>query len=170
MKAFNNIIILALIGLLSSTYLFNLSPIDYRGTINIDTPEKASTLSLESDEENLLNPESITINHVSLNEETIKSVSDILFTLDVYQGGKLLKSGIKNLELVSPSINMSISVKPDDPIVTTLDISQKKLGLEDGTYKFIFSSQLIPEPEKSALSVNVTYDTGGSYYSAISQP
>ncbi len=169
MKAFNNIIILALIGLLSSTYLFNLSPIDYRGTINIDTPEKASTLSLESDEENLLNPESITINHVSLNEETIKSVSDILFTLDVYQGGKLLKSGIKNLELVSPSINMSISVKPDDPIVTTLDISQKKLGLEDGTYKFIFSSQLIPEPEKSALSVNVTYDTGGSYYSAISQ-
>lgn len=169
MKIFNNIIILTLIGLLSSTYLFNLSPIDYRGTINIDTPEKSSTLNLKSNEDNLLNPESITINHVSANEETVKSVSDILFTLDIYQGEKLLKSGIKNLELVSPSINMSISVKPDDPIVTTLDISQKKLGLEDGTYKFIFSSQLIPEPEKSALSINVTYDTGGSYYPAISQ-
>ena len=169
MKIFNNIIILALIGLLSSTYLFNLSPIDYRGTISIDTPEKSNTLSLESNEDNLLNPESITISHVAANEETVKSVSDILFTLDIYQGEKLIRGGIKNLELVSPSVNMTISVKPDDPIVTTLDISQEKLALEDGAYKFVFSSQLIPEPEKSALSVNVTYDTGGSYYPAINQ-
>lgn len=169
MKTFNNIIILALIGLLSSTYLFNLSPIDYRGTISIDTPDKLSTLSLKSNDDNLLNPDSVTINHVSANEETVKSISDTLFTLDVYQGEKTLKSGIRNLELVSPSINMSISVKPDDPIVTTLDINQKKLGLEDGTYTFVFTSQLISEPEKSTLSINVTYDTGGSYYPATSQ-
>lgn len=169
MKIFSNIIIIALIGLFSSTYLFNLSPIDYRGTIEIETPEETSTLSLESKEDNLLNPESITINHVSMNEEITKSVSDMIFTLDVYQGNELVKGGLKNLELVSPSVNMSISVNPNNPIVTTLDISQKNLGLEDGTYKFVFNSNLISDSEKSALSVNVTYDTGGSYYPAETQ-
>ncbi len=169
MKIFRNIIIIALIGLFSSTYLFNLSPIDYRGTIEIETPEETSTLSLESKEGDLLNPESITINHVSEDEEIIKSVSDIIFTLDVYRGSELVKGGLKNLELVSPSVNMSISVNPDNPIVTTLDISQKNLGLEDGAYKFVFNSNLISDSEKAALSVNVTYDTGGSYYPAINQ-
>lgn len=169
MKIFRNIIIIALIGLFSSTYLFNLSPIDYRGTIEIETPEETSTLSLESKEGDLLNPESITINHVSEDEEIIKSVSDIIFTLDVYRGSELVKGGLKNLELVSPSVNMSISVNPDNPIVTTLDISQKNLELEDGTYKFVFNSNLISDSEKAALSVNVTYDTGGSYYPAINQ-
>lgn len=169
MRIFSNIIIIALIGLFSSTYLFNLSPIDYRGTIEIETPEATSTLSLESEEDDLLNPESITINHVSESEEIIKSVSDIIFTLDVYQGSDLVKGGLKNLELVSPSVNMSISVDSDNPIVTTLDISQKNLGLEDGTYKFVFNSNLISDTEKAVLSVNVTYDTGGSYYPAINQ-
>ncbi|HAQ41713.1 MAG TPA: hypothetical protein DCM73_13360 [Clostridiales bacterium] len=168
MKIFRNIIIIALIGLFSSTYLFNLSPIDYRGTIEIETPEETSTLSLETKEDDLLNPESITINHVSINEEIIKSVSDSIFTLDIYQGSTMLKS-VKSLELVSPSINMTISVNKDNPIVTTLDISQKKLGLEDGKYKFVFNSNLISDSGKSALSVNVAYDTGGSYYPAVNQ-
>lgn len=167
MKIFSNIIILALIGLFSSTYLFNLSPIDYRGTIEIETPGEISTLSIESEKDDLLNPESITINHVSKNEETIKSVSDNIFTLDIYQGNTLVKGGLKKLELVSPSVNMSITVTKDNPIITTLDISQKNLGIDDGTYKFVFNSNLISEPEKSALSVNVKYDTAGSYYPSV---
>lgn len=169
MKIFSNIIIIALIGLFSSTYLFNLSPIDYRGTIEIETPVEISTLSLESEENDLLNPESITINHASLNDEIIKSVSDSIFKLDVYQENTLVKSGLKNLELVSPSVNMSISVNKDNPIVTTLNISQKKLGLDDGTYKFIFNSNLISNPDKSTMSINVTYDTSGNYYPALNQ-
>lgn len=169
MKIFGNIIIIALIGLFSSTYLFNLSPVDYRGTIEIETPEETSTLSLETKEDDLLNPESITIDHVSVNEEIIKSISDSIFTLDVYQGSTLVKSGLNGLELVSPSVDMTISVSKDNPIITTLDISQKKLGLEDGTYKFVFNSNLIAASDKSSVSVNVTYDTGGSYYPAVNQ-
>ncbi|MGD9569767.1 MAG: GerMN domain-containing protein [Sedimentibacter sp.] len=167
MKIFSNIVIIALIGLFSSTYLFNLSPIDYRGTIEIETPEETSTLSLESIEQELLNPETITLNHISSKEEIIKSVSDSLFTLDVYQGSTLVKSSINNLEMVSPSVNMTISVSNDNPIITTLDISKEKLGLEDGTYKFVFNSNLISDLNKSQISVNVTYDTGGVYYPAV---
>lgn len=166
MKIFSNIIIIALIGLFSSTYLFNLSPIDYRGTIEIETPEETSTLNLESKDDNLLNPETITINHTSDEEEIIKSVSDSIFTLDIYQGSKLVKSNISNLEHVSPSVNMTISVSKDNPIVTTLDVSKEKLNLEDGEYKFVFSSNLISDIDKSEISVNVTYDTGGKYYPA----
>jgi spore germination protein GerM len=164
MKIFSNIIILALIGLFSSTYLFNLSPIDYRGTIEIETPEEISTLRLETEKDELLNPESIIINHISANEDVVKSVSDSIFILDVYQDDLIIKEGIKDLEMVSPSVNMSITVNKDNPIVTTLDISQKNLQLEDGTYKFVFNSSLISDSNKSAVTVDVTYDTGGVYY------
>ena len=139
MRSFSNIIIIALIGLFSSTYLFNLSPVDYRGTIDIETPKDTSTLSLETKEDYLLNPESVTINHISTNEEIVKSTSDSIFTLDVYQGDTLVKEGLNGLELVSPSVDMTISVNEDNPIVTTLNISQKKLGLTDGAYKFILT-------------------------------
>ncbi|MDF2950030.1 MAG: hypothetical protein K0R07_2077 [Sedimentibacter sp.] len=167
MKVLSNIIIIALIGLFSSTYLFNLSPIDYRGTIDIETPEETSTLSLESLEDDLLNPESITINHTSSDEEILKSVSDSIFSLDIYQGNTLVKGNITNLELVSPSVNMTISVNKDSPIITTLNISKDKLKLEDGQYKFVFNSNLISNLDKAQLSVNVTYDTGGTYYPAV---
>lgn len=169
MKVFLNIIILSLIGLFSSTYLFNLSPIDYRGTIEIETPAEASTLSLESKEQNVTNPKTIVINHISQNEEIIKSVSNSIFTLDVYKDNKIVESGIKNLELVSPSVNMSISVNKDNPIVTTLDISQEKLRLEDGNYRFVFNSNLISDARQSFLEVSVIYDTLGSYYAATNQ-
>ncbi|HBD64692.1 MAG TPA: hypothetical protein DC038_09680 [Clostridiales bacterium] len=169
MRIFSNIVIIALIGLFSSTYLLNLSPIDYRGTIEIETPVENSTLSLESKENDLLNPESITINHISDSEESVKSVSDSIFTLDVYNGDTLVKGSIRNLELVSPSVNMSISVSKDNPIITTLNINQKKLGLEDGTYKFVFTSNLIAAEGRSSVSSTVTYDTGGTYYPAAVQ-
>ena len=167
MKIFSNIVIIALIGLFSSTYLFNLSPIDYRGTIEIQTPVEKSTLALKTDKQDLLNPESITINHVSSNEEVIKSVSDSIFTVDVYKDNTLIKNSINNLELVSPSTNVTISIDSDNPMVTTLDISQKKLELEDGTYNLVFQSNLISNTENSSVTVKVTYDTGGTYYPAL---
>lgn len=166
MKIFSNIIILSLIGLFSSTYLFTLSPIDYRGTIEIQTPEEKSTLSLESTEDNLLNPETITINHISDDEEIIKSVSDSIFTVEIYQDNNLIKT-TRDLELVSPSVNMTISVNKDKPIVTTLNISKEKLNLDDGEYKFIFNSNLITDLDKSKVSVTVKYDTEGTYYPAV---
>ncbi len=169
MKIFSNIIILSLIGLFSSTYLFNLSPIDYRGTIEIETPEEINNLSLSTEEDSLLNPESITIEHKSDNEVVIKSVSDNIFTTDIYKEGSLVKKGVKNLELVSPSVNMAITVNKDNPIVTGLDISQKNIGLEDGTYKFVFNSNLISDSDNSSVSINVTYDTEGKYYPAKTQ-
>ena len=167
MIAFVNIIIVGLIGLCSSTYLFNLSPIDYKGTIEIETPVEESTLDLETEEYKMLNPESITINHVSSKEEVIKIVTDSIFNVDIYMDNQLIKSNIKNLELISPSIDTTISVSKDNPIITALSISQKKLGLEDGIYEFKFNSNLIANDSKSSVSVTVTYDSLGSYYPAV---
>ncbi|NYB75154.1 GerMN domain-containing protein [Sedimentibacter hydroxybenzoicus DSM 7310] len=169
MKIFNNIIILSLIGLFSSTYLFNLAPIDYRGTIEIETPEEINDLKLITEEYNLLNPESITIHHQSDNEVVTKSVSNSIFTVDIYKENSLIRKGVEKLESVSPSVNMSIIVNKNNPIVTSLDISQESLGLEDGTYSFVFNSNLIANSDNSSISVNVTYDTAGTYYPAKTQ-
>jgi hypothetical protein len=166
MRAFFNIVIVGLIGLLSSTYLFNLSPVDYSGTIEIETPLEESTLGLEVEEDSLLNPESITIKHTASKPEVIKIVTDSIFNVDIYKDNELIKTGIKNLEPVSPSVNATISLDEDNPVVTSLNISQKHLGLEDGVYEFIFNSNLIRDKENSSLSVRVTYDTAGKYYPA----
>ena len=166
MKIFSNILIIALIGLFSSTYLFNLSPIDYRGTIEIETPIEESSLMLTTDKDALLNPETITINHESSKGEVVKSVADSIFTVNVYKDSTLIKENISKLELVSPSNSMTISIDSDNPMVTTLDISQKNLGLEDGTYNFVFSSNLIADEDKSSVAIDVTYDTAGNYYPA----
>ena len=167
MRAFFNIIIIGLIGLLSSTYLFNLSPIDYSGTIEIETPVEESTLSLEVEEEKILNPESITISHTASKSEVIKIVTDSIFNVDIYKDNELIKSNIKNLEPLSPSIDATISVNEENPIVTTLNISKKNLGLEDGVYEFILNSNLIADEKKSSVSLTVTYDTAGNYYPAV---
>lgn len=163
MKIFSNILIIALIGLFSSTYLFNLSPIDYRGTIEIETPVEESALRLTTEKQDLLNPDAITIKHESENEEVLKSVADNIFTVNVYKDNVTVKENVTDLELVSPSTNMTISIDSTNPMVTTLDISQKRLGLEDGTYNFVFSSNLIADKENASVSVNVTYDTAGTY-------
>jgi spore germination protein GerM len=167
MRAFFNIIIIGLIGLLSSTYLFNLSPVDYSGTIEIETPVEESTLSLEVEEDKILNPESITINHTASKAEVIKIVTDSIFNVDIYKNNELIKGNINKLETVSPSIDTTISVNEDNPIITTLNISKKNLGLEDGIYEFIFNSNLISDKDRSSASVTVTYDTDGNYYPAV---
>ncbi len=167
MRAFFNIVIIGLIGLLSSTYLFNLSPVDYKGTIEIETPVEESTLSLEVEEDKILNPESITIKHTASKEEVIKIVSNSIFNVDIYKDNKLVKSNIDNLEPVSPSIDATISVNKDNPIITAVNIAQKNLGLEDGVYKFVFNSNIIADIDKASVSVTVTYDTAGNYYPAV---
>lgn len=166
MKAFINIIIIGLIGLCSSTYLFNLSPIDYKGTIEIETPVAESTLRLQLKEDKIVNPESVTINHISSKEEVIRVVTENIFSVDIYKNNKLIKGNIKNLELMSPSVDAMISVSGENPISTSLNISQKNLSLEDGVYKFVFNSNLIVDKNNS-ISTLVTYDTAGNYYPSV---
>lgn len=167
MRGFVNLLIVGLIGLLSSTYLFNLSPVDYRGTIGIETPLEESTLSLEVEEDKILNPESITINHTASKDEVIRIVTDSIFNVDIYKDNKLVKSSLDNLEPLSPSIDATISVNEDNPMITSLNISQNNLGLEDGVYELIFNSNLISNEDRSFVSVTVTYDTAGYYYPAV---
>lgn len=169
MKAFFNIIIIGLIGLTSSTYLFNLSPIDYRGTIEIETPADESTLSLEIEEDKILNPESITIKHTASKDEVVKLVTDSIFYVDIYKDNKLIKGNIDNLELISPSKGAIISISEDNPIITSLNLSQKNLNIEDGIYEFKFSSNLVVDKNKSSLSLLVSYDSAGSYYPAVNE-
>ena len=169
MRGFVNLLIVGLIGLLSSTYLFNLSPVDYRGTIEIEAPVEESTLSLKVEEDKILNPESIAISHTASKEEIVRIVADSIFTVDIYKDNKLIKSSIDNLEPVSPSIDATISVNEDNQMITALNISQKNLGLEDGIYEFIFNSNLISDEDRSFVSVTVTYDTPGSYYPAVNK-
>lgn len=170
MKAFKNIVIIAMIGMLSSTYLFNLAPIDYKGTIEIETPKESSTLNLKVDNDGkyLINPNTIVISHVSENNEVVKSILENIFTATVYKNNNIIKSNL-NLETVATTPNTSFNVNKDNPIHTTLDISQKKLGLEDGNYEIVFESSLIGDPNKSSISVSVSYDTKGKYYPALNE-
>lgn len=169
MKTISNVIIIILIGLLSSTYLFNLSPIDYKGTIEIETPKDLSTLYLDADiDDELVNPDSIVIKHVSQKLEVVKSSSNTCFTADVYQGDNLILSNLNNLELISPSYDMAISISEDEPLLTTLNISQQNLGVEDGTYKIVLKSNIIPDDVKSVFHLDVKYDSSAVYYGALS--
>lgn len=170
MRILLNIIVIVLIGLLSSTYSLNLSPIDYKGSIEIETPKDTSTLSLEVENNTtkLLNPESIAITHISQKDEIVKSYDDNIFTATIYKDNKLLRENIKDLELVSiaPS-DVTFTISRENPMISTMDISQKKLGLDDGTYKIVFKSNLISDEKYSSISIDVTYDTGGTYVPAL---
>nr|WP_312577827.1 GerMN domain-containing protein [Sedimentibacter sp.] len=170
MRVLFNLVLIGLIGLLSSTYSLKLSPIDYKGSIEIEEPKDTSTLNLNIENKNkvLLNPESVVITHTSQKEEVIKNYTNNIFTTSIYQNNKLLRENINDLELVSlaPSDN-TFTISNENPMITTIDISQKKLGLDDGTYKITFTSNLISNPEKASISINVTYDTGGTYTSAL---
>jgi len=169
MKILLNLIAVVLIGLLSSTYSLNLSPIDYKGSIEIETPKDTSTLSLEVENNStkLFNPESIVIKHISQNKEILKSYNNNLFIATIYKDNKILRDNINDLELVSIApTDTTFEISNDNPMVTTMDISQKKLGLDDGTYKIVFRSNLINDEKSSSVSIDVTYDTGGTYVPA----
>jgi spore germination protein GerM len=168
MRTLNNLLIIALIGLFSSTYLINLSPIDYKGSIEIETPTDTSTLSLSTESSrDLLNPESIVIEHLSEKTEILGIVTPNVFVVNVFENGNLILDNLTYLEEEPLAVNSQFSIEKDHPLSTKLNISQKKLGLKDGTYEMVFQSNLIAQSENSTISITVTYDTGGSYYPAI---
>lgn len=166
MKTFFNILTLVLIGLLASTYMFQLSPIDYSDSIEIETPEDiAARVTLKAEETDLpLNPSTIIINHTSEDETTLTMLTDSMFAVDVYKDGTLVKSGLDGLEASVPD---DLTIGPDKNIKTTLDISQDKLGLDDGKYKLVIKSLIIPDADNASLSVEAAYDTQGTYIPAV---
>lgn len=171
MKLIMNIIIIGLIGLLSSTYLFYISPIDYKDAIEIQTPVETSELRLEIEnkEKDYINPELIVIKHTSNKEEVVKSFSPNVFTASIYKDNKLIKENITDLELVNLSSNTTLTIDKDNPMITTVDISQAKLKLDDGDYKIVLYSNLIADEKYSSINIKVTYDTGGTYVPALNQ-
>lgn len=164
MKVILNLITITLIGLLSSTYLLNLSPVDYRDSIEIHTPVSTSTLKLDiNNKEKLINPETVVVSHTAEKNEVLKIVTGNIFTAKIYENNKLVAENIANLELVKLTSDTTLTINKDNPMVTTLDISKEKLGLKDGTYKIVLQSNLITDPNLSTIDFNVTYDTGGAY-------
>jgi spore germination protein GerM len=79
-----------------------------------------------------------------------------------------LRENVNDLELVSIApTDTTFTISNDNPMITTMDISQKKLNLNDGTYKIIFTSNLISNLDNSSISIDITYDSGGTYVSAL---
>jgi hypothetical protein len=171
MKTLYNIFLIFLIGFFSSSFLFNLSPIDYKNTIVIDEEQPVkdkAVLSLSLDSENTYtNPDNIVISHMTnLEIELLRLPKDIV-TADVYRGDELIKSNITNLEDTSISINdSSYIISPTTPLQTTINISQEKLGLSDGKYKIVLKSGIIENADKNSVEVFIEYDTGFTYYEA----
>lgn len=170
MKTLYNVILIFLIGFFSSSFLFTLSPIDYKNTIVIDEePAKnKAQISLSLDGENTFtNPDNIVISHLTNLEIEFKKLPKNIVTADIYRGNELIKSNVTNLEDNSISIDdSSYIISPTTPLKTTINISQEKLGLGDGNYKIILKSSIIENTEKNSVEVFIEYDTGFTYYEA----
>ena len=158
-----------MIGFFSSTYLFVMSPINYKDTIVIDEPEEKVILSLALEGENTLtNPKNIVIQHLSNLEMEISNLPNDIFSADVYRGDELVKSNITNLEDTTISIkDSSYIINADNPLKTTINISQEKLDLKDGRYKIVLKSNIIGNTNASSLDIFVEYDTSFTYHEAI---
>lgn len=173
MKTLYNLFLIFLIGFFSSSFLFTLSPIDYKNTIVIDEEQPAkekAVLSLSLDSENTyINPDNIVISHLTNLEIELRKLPKDIVTADVYRGNELIKSNITNLEDTSISINdSSYIISPTTPLKTTINISQEKLGLSDGKYRIVLKSSIIENAEKNSVEVFIEYDTGFTYYEASS--
>ncbi len=170
MKTLYNIILIFLIGFFSSSFLFTLSPVDYKNTIVIDEePAKdKAQLSLSLDgEDTFTNPDNIVISHLTNLEVEIKKLPKDIVTADIYRGDELIKSNVTNLENTSISINdSSYIISPTTPLKTTINVSQEKLGLSDGRYKIVLKSNIIQSGDKNSVEVFIEYDTGFNYYEA----
>lgn len=172
MKAYYNLLLIFLIGLFSSTYIFSLSPVDYRDSI-LNKPEEikpAITLAIDGGNTNLTNPDSIVVMHTSDIEMVLNNVSDEIFVADIYKNGELIKEHVTGLEYVSiMSPDATIVINKDNPMRTTLDISQSKLNLADGKYTIVLSSNIIGNDKYALLTLNVTYDSKQKYIKAETQ-
>ncbi len=171
MKTLYNIILIFLIGFFSSSFLFTLSPIDYKDVIVIDKDrpeEDKAQLSLSLEGENsFINPDNIVVSHLTNLELEFKKLPKDIVTADIYRGNELIKSNVTNLEDTSISINdSSYIISPNTPLKTTINVSQEKLGLSDGKYKVILKSSIIENAEKNTVELFIEYDTGFTYYEA----
>ena len=171
MKTLYNVILIFLIGFFSSSFLFNLSPIDYKNTIVIDEEPQnnnKATISLSLDGDNkLTNPDNIVISHLTDIEIEMTKLPKNIITADIYRGNELIRADITNLEDTSISINdSSYIISPTTPLKTTINVSQEKLGLSDGTYRIVLKSSIIENKEKNSVEITVEYDTGFTYYEA----
>lgn len=168
MKTLYNIFLIFLIGFFSSTFPFDLSPINYKDTIVIDEQEEKTIISLALQGENtLINPKNIVVQHMSNLEMEISNLPSDIFVADVFSGDKLIKSNVTNLETTTISFNDSNYIISDEnPLNTTIDISQEKLDIKDGKYKIILKSNIISDSDVNSIELFVEYDTGFTYYEA----
>lgn len=168
MKTLYNIVLIFLIGFFSSTYLFVMSPINYKDTIVIDEPEQKVKLTLALEGENtLINPKNIVVQHLSNLEMEISNLPNEIFSADIYRGDELVKSNITNLEDTTISIkDSSYIISSDNPLKTTINLSQEKLDLKDGKYKIVLKSNIISESDTNSIDIFVEYDTSFTYYEA----
>ena len=168
MKTFYNILLIFLIGFFSSSFLFMMSPIDYSNTIVIDEPIQKNTLNLTYEgENNLINPKNIVIEHKSDIEIELSGLAKNIFTANVYSGDELVLSNIVDLEnsAISISDNKYV-INSNNPLRTTLDISQDKLGLKDGKYKIVLSSNIISDESAKNIEIFISYETNFTYHEA----
>ncbi|QSX04886.1 GerMN domain-containing protein [Sedimentibacter sp. zth1] len=168
MKILYHILLIFLIGFFSSTFLFVLSPIDYDDSIVIDEPEEKPelTLSLEG-ENNLENPTNIVIKHTTNKQMSLTNLPSNIFTTIIYKGEEIISSDTFNLSETTITINDNdIIIDIDNDLTTTLNISQEKLNLKDGSYKIVLTSNLISNTENNSIDINVKYDSGFVYYEA----
>lgn len=167
MKTLYNILLLIIIGIMASTYIFTLSPIDYSGHVDIpELSEVASLIRLRCDEgTDLTNPNTIVLTLVPDNENDISMTSENLFYADIYKGDELIVSNFTDLESVSIHFTNGTShISRDNPMRTTLDISQDNLGLEAGSYTIVINSTVkeLTEENKS-IRLNVSYTDNAVY-------
>lgn len=168
MKAFYSIVLIFLIGFFSSTFMFVLSPIDYKDSIVIEEPEEKINISLAIEgEDNLVNPKNIVVKHISDKEMPLASLPKNVFTVNIYNNNELVASDLTNLENTTISFSdEEYIIDNNNPLKTTLDISQEKLNLKDGNYTIVFKSNIIGEEENNSIKVNVSYESNFTYYEA----
>lgn len=170
MKTLYNIVLIFLIGFFSSSFLFSLSPIDYKDVIVIDDKpaEDKAILSFSLDGDNTFtNPDNVVVSHLTNIEIELKNLPSDIITADVYRGDELIKSNIANLEDTPISINdSSYIINPTTPLKTIVNISQEKLNLSDGRYRIVLKSNIVENTEKNIVEIFVEYDTGFTYYEA----
>ncbi len=167
MKTLYNVLLLIIIGLMASTYVFTLSPVDYSGHVDIpELSETANMIRLMCDEGTDLNdPDTIVLTLVPDDENDITTTTDNLFYADVYKDDELIVSNFTDLESVSIHFTNGTShISRDNPMRTTLDISQDNLGLEAGTYAIVIKSTIkeLTEENKS-IRLNVSYTDNAVY-------
>ena len=168
MKTLYNIFLIFLIGFFSSTFPFVLSPINYKDSIVIDEQGEKTILSIALvGENNLTNPKNIVVQHLSNIEMELSSLPNEIFVADVYSGDTLVKSNITDLEDTTISFDDSnYIISNDNPLKTTINVSQEKLDLKDGKYKIVLKSNIIGESDVNSIDIYVEYDSGFTYYEA----